>query len=149
MAKPSRARASLTLFSPATVRNAVFAASALLLCGCQTVYNLVGVTIPLSAGESRHYDGSYQGMIRQASTTGPACPRESGEKVLLVGDGFLWYAYSPDTFFTPPVRYDGTINATSGNTVLSGKIVGDHLNMSIRSPTCRTQISMHYIYIHS
>jgi hypothetical protein len=144
VAKPFRAPVSTI-----PLKSLVFAASALLLCGCQTTFDLVGVAIPLSAGESRHYDGSYQGEIRQASTNGPTCPRENGEKVIMVGDGFLWYAYSPDAFFTPPVNYDGTINARAGNAVLTGKIDGDHLRMLIKSPTCQTNISMNYIYIHS
>ena len=127
----------------------VFAASALLLGGCQTTFDLVGVAIPLSAGESRNFNGSYQGYIEQASSNGPSCPKETGEKVIMVGDGVLWYAYTPAAFFTPPVNYDGTINATSGNAVLAGRIVKDHLELSIKSPACQTQISMHYIYNHS
>ncbi len=123
-------------------------ATALLLCGCQTAFNLVGVTVPLSASESRNYNGSYQGSIRQAATNGPACPRETGENVILIGDNTLWYAYSPAVFFTPLVNYDGTIAARSGDTVLSGRIVGNHLGMLIRSPACQTRISMDYILNH-
>ncbi len=123
-------------------------ATALLLCGCETAFNLVGVTVPLSASESHNYNGSYQGSIRQAAANGPACPKETGEKVIQIGDNTLWYAYSPAVFFTPLVSYDGTVNASSGDTVLAGKIIGNHLAMVIKSPACQTRISMNYIYNH-
>ena len=123
--------------------------AALLLGGCQTVFDLVGVEQPLSAEASRSYDGSYQGDISQTVQRGPDCPREHGEKVLMVGDGVLWYAYSPTILFTAPVRYDGTIAATSGDTVLSGKVTGNHLDMTIKSDNCQTELSLSYIYNHS
>ena len=61
----------------------------------QTIFDAVGVTVPLSAGQLRIYNGSYQGYIRQVVANGPSCPTEHGEKVIMVGDGVLWYAYSP------------------------------------------------------
>ncbi len=63
--------------------------------GCQTAFDLVGVATPLTAGESRQYNGSYQGRVRQISATGPGCPTENAERVIMVGDGVLWYAYTP------------------------------------------------------
>ena len=53
------------LFRPAL---AVFAV--LLTAGCQTVFDAVGVAVPLSAQESRKFDGSYQGRVRQAASFG-------------------------------------------------------------------------------
>ncbi|WP_158742694.1 hypothetical protein [Acidisphaera sp. L21] len=131
------------------VRIAVFAATALLLGGCQTAFNLVGVAKPLSAGEARAYNGSYQGDISQVAATGPGCPKEHGEGVIMVGDGVLWYAYNPVTLFTSPVSYDGTIDAVSGTSHMTGRIVGDHLEATVKSPACQTQISMDYILNHS
>ena len=128
---------------------AMLAAAALLLGGCQTVFDLVGVERPLSALESRSFDGSYQGTITQTAQTSAGCPAEHGEKVIMVGDGVMWYAYSPTQLFTAPVRYDGTIVAKSGATDLAGKIDGNHLMLTIASPTCRTALSMDYIYNHS
>lgn len=128
---------------------ALAAAASLLLGGCQTVFDLVGVEMPLSASEARKYDGSYQGTIRQASQNGPACPGETGEKVVMIGDGVLWYAYTPNTVFAAPVRYDGVVDAASGPTTLKGKITGNTLDMTVQSPTCVTRMSMDYIYNHS
>ena len=126
----------------------VLALAALLLSGCQTVVNAVGVTIPLSAGEMRVYNGSYQGSIRQVAANGPGCPTEHGERVIMVGDGVLWYAYSPVIFFTSPVLYDGTFDAVSGDTTMKGRITGDHLEAMVKSPTCESRITMNYIYNH-
>ncbi len=129
------------------------AAICLLLAGCgsarQTAFDLVGVEIPLTALESRDFNGSYQGTIHQASTNAPTCPTESGENVIMVGDGVLWYAYSPTQLFTVPVLYDGTLSAKSGDTDLVGRIKGNYLRMTIKSPQCQTNIAMHYVYNHS
>ena len=133
---------------PMPSRLALLALAVLPVCGCQTVFDAVGVTVPLSAGETRVSNGSYQGYIRPAAANGPACPVERGEKVIMVGDGVLWYAYSPVTFFTSPVEYDGKIDATSGNTRMTGRIKGDHLSATVKSPTCETRISMDYVYNH-
>ncbi len=128
---------------------AVSAAAALLLGGCQTTFDLVGVAVPLSASESRAYNGSYQGKITQVAATGPGCPTEHGERVIMVGDGVLWYAYTPVTFFESPVNYDGTIDAVSGTSHMTGRVVGNHLHATVKSPTCETDLSMDYIYNHS
>ena len=131
------------------LRHALFTATALLLGGCQTVFDAVGVAVPLTAGESRAFNGSYQGTITQVSATGPGCPTEHGERVIMVGDGVLWYAYNPITLFTSPVNYDGTIDAVSGNAHMIGRVVGDHLEATVKSPDCETRLSMNYIYNHS
>ena len=128
---------------------AIFAATALLLGGCQTTFDLVGVTVPLSARETRDYNGSYQGDIHQVIATGPGCPTENAERVIMVGDGVLWYAYTPVTLFESPVSYDGRIDATSGTSHMTGQVVGNHLQATVKSPNCETQLSMDYIYNHS
>ena len=130
-------------------RASVFAATALLLGGCQTVFDSVGVAVPLSASRARQYDGSYQGYIRPVTSNGPECPREPGERVLMVGDGVLWYAYNPATLFAAPVNSDGEINAASGDATLSGKVVGNHLQATVKSPRCETRINMDFIYNHT
>lgn len=130
-------------------RTTAILVAATLLAGCQTTSDLVGVTVPLSAGEARAFNGSYQGDITQVSATGPGCPTEHGERVIMVGDGVLWYAYNPVTLFTSPVNYDGTIDAVSGVSHMTGRVVGDHLDATVKSPTCETQLSMDYIYNHS
>ena len=134
---------------PIPFRAAALCLAALSLAGCQTVFDAVGVAVPLSASESRDYNGSYQGVIRPVSTTGPGCPTERGERVIMVGDGVLWYAYSPIVFFTSPVQYDGSIDATSGDTRMEGQVKGNHLEAMVTSPTCKTQISMDFIENHS
>ena len=138
---------------PMPFRLAVVALAAVSLCGCQesvsqTVFDAVGVTVPLTAGEARVYNGSYQGYIRRVVAKGPGCPNEPGERVIMVGDGVLWYAYSPVTFFTSPVQYDGKIDATSGDTHMVGQITGDQLHATVTSPMCETRINMHYVYNH-
>ncbi len=135
-------------------RLAALAATALLLAGCQTTFDLVGVAVPLSASQSRVYDGSYQGTITPVfstpvSSTGMACPREHGERVLFLGDGVLWYAYDPTTLFAAPVNSDGRIQSTEGNATLAGKITGNHLQAMVTSPACSSRISMDFIYDHS
>ncbi len=120
------------------------AATILLLGGCQTVFDAVGVAVPLTASESRNYNGSYQGRVRQL-VSGPGCPTEDAERVVMVGDGVLWYAYSPVTLFASAIRYDGTIDDVSGNTHLTGRVEGDHLIAMVESPLCKTQLSMHFI----
>ncbi len=114
----------------------------------QTIFDAVGVTVPLSAGELRIFNGSYQGYIRQVVAKGPSCPTEQGEKVIMVGDGVLWYAYSPVIYFTSPVQYDGTIDATSGTARMQGRVVGDHLAATVTTPECETRINMNYILNH-
>lgn len=131
---------------PRIARLAPFAA--LLLGGCQTTFDLVGVTVPLTAREMQVYNGSYQGRIQQVAANGPGCPTEHGERVIMVGDGVLWYAYSPVTYFTSPIRYDGTIDATSGATRMTGRIKGDHLEATVKSAMCETKLSMNYVYNH-
>ncbi len=133
---------------PLPHRLAALALAALPLGGCQTVFDQVGVTVPLTAGEMRVYNGSYQGTIRQVAANGPGCPTEHGERVIMVGDGVLWYAYSPVIYFTSPVQYDGTIDATSGTAHMIGRVKGDRLEATVTSPTCETKLSMHYIYNH-
>lgn len=128
---------------------AMLTITTLLLGGCQTTFDLVGVEKPLSALEARNFDGSYQGTISQVAQASPGCPIEQGEKVVMVGDGVLWFAYSPTQLFTAPVRYDGSIAAASGAATMAGKIDGNHLAMTIQSPTCQTALSMDYIYNHS
>jgi hypothetical protein len=124
-------------------------ATALLLGGCQTVFDLVGVEQPLTALEARNFNGSYQGSITQTAQAAPGCPIEHGEKVIMVGDGVLWYAYTPANLFTAAVSYDGKVNATSGAATLVGKIDGNHLAATIQSPSCQTTLSMNYIFNHS
>ncbi len=128
---------------------AAVAAVACLLGGCQTMFDAVGVAVPLSASETRAYNGSYQGDITQLASNGPGCPSEHGESVIMVGDGVLWYAYTPVTLFESPVSYDGTIDAVSGNSHMTGRVMGDHLEALVKSPTCETRLSMDYIYNHS
>ena len=128
---------------------AAVVAAALLLGGCQTVFDAVGVAVPLSASETRSYNGSYQGDITQVAATGPGCPTEHGERVIMVGDGVLWYAFNPVTLFEAPVSYDGTIDAVSGPSHMTGRVVGNHLDATVKSPNCETQLSMDYIYNHS
>ncbi len=55
----------------------------------------------------------------------------------------------PVVLFTSPVAYDGKIDAVSGNTHMTGRVSGDHLEALIESPTCKTQLSMDYILNHS
>jgi hypothetical protein len=128
---------------------AILAVTTLLLGGCQTTFDLVGVEMPLSALEARNFDGSYQGTISQVAQGAPGCPLEQGQKVVMVGDGVLWFAYSPTQLFTAPVRYDGSISGNSGEATMAGKIDGNHLAMTIQSPSCQTALSMNYIYNHS
>ena len=130
-------------------RLATLAATALLLAGCQTTFDLVGVAVPLSASQTRVYDGSYQGTITPVSITGAGCPREHGERVLFLGDGVLWYAYDPTTLFAAPVNSDGRIQSTEGGATLAGKITGNHLQATVTSPACTSRISMDFIYDHS
>ena len=137
MVKPSRAALLVLVLSALAP-----------LGGCELAFDLVGVAQPLSAGESRRFNGSYQGSIDQVASNGPACPRESGEKVLMVGDGVLWYAYTPTVLFTSPIRYDGTIEATSADTTMRGKVTGNHMDVVVKSPTCETRMSLNYIYNH-
>ena len=125
------------------------AATALLLGGCQTTFDLVGVAVPLSASQSRNYDGSYQGYITPVASAGPICPREHGERVLFLGDGVLWYAYNTTILFAASVSSDGRIQASEGDATLAGKITGNHLQATVKSPACESRISMDYIYNHS
>ncbi len=133
----------------APFRIATLAAVAALLGGCQTAFDLVGVSVPLPISDTRHWAGSYQGQIRQVAANGPGCPTESGQQVIMVGDDVVWYAYSPVIFFASPIRYDGTIESTSGSATMRGKIVGDHMDVLIKSPVCETRMSLHYIYNRS
>ena len=130
-------------------RFAILAALTLLLGACQTTFDLVGVAVPLSASASHVYDGSYQGYITQVAARSPACPREPGERVLMLGDGVLWYPYNASTFFAAPVNSAGIINATDGNATLAGKISGNHLLATVTSPDCTSRISMYFLYNHS
>ncbi len=130
-------------------RFAALAALTLLLGACQTTFDLVGVAVPLSASASRNYDGSYQGSITQVAARSPACPREPGERVLMLGDGVLWYAYDTNVYFAAPVNSDGVIQATDGNATINGKITGNHLVATVTSPDCTSRISMYYLYNHS
>jgi hypothetical protein len=113
------------------------------------VFDLVGVEQPLTALEARNFNGSYQGDITQTPQAAPGCPIEHGEKVIMVGDGVLWYAYTPTNLFTAAVSYDGKVSATSGAVTLVGKIDGNHLAATIQSPSCKTTLSMNYIFNHS
>lgn len=132
-----------------SLTQALLAVTPLLLGGCQTGFDLVGVAVPLSAGDARSFNGSYQGQVTQLASNSPACPSEQGERVIMVGDGVLWYAYNPVTLFTSPISYDGNIDATSGATHMTGRVTGNHLEATVKSPTCETRLSMDYIYNHS
>ncbi len=119
-----------------------------MLGGCQTLFDAVGVTVPLKAGQDRVYNGSYQGRITQVAANGPGCPREGGERVIMVGDGVLWYAYTPATLFESPVAYDGRIEADSGAAHMVGRVTGNHLVATVKTPQCETRLSMYYVYNH-
>ncbi len=123
-------------------------AAALALSGCQTVNDLMGVDPNPLASEIHQYDGSYQGFITQVAARSAMCPAEHGERVLMIGDGTLWYAYTPDIVFTAPVEYDGTVRGTAGATNLVGKIDGNHFDARIKGPDCETQMSADYVYNH-
>lgn len=133
-------------------RAAVLATCAALLGGCQatyhTLYNAVGVAVPLTAEQAHEYDGSYQGYIRTTAAKNASCPDEPGERVLMVGDGVLWYAYTPGILFASPVRYDGSIDNADGETHITGKITGNTLRATVSSPICTTQLKMRYIGNH-
>ncbi len=118
------------------------------LGGCQTVFDAVGVAVPLKAGQDRIYNGSYQGDITQVAARGPGCPSEPGERVIMVGDGVLWYAYTPATLFESPVAYDGRIEADSGAAHMAGRVTGNHLVATVKTPQCETRLSMYYVYDH-
>ena len=133
----------------ALLASAASLGAALLLGGCQTAFDAVGVAVPLSAQQSRAYDGSYQGTIRAVSAKGPTCFVEGGERVLMVGDGVLWYAYNPATLFTVPVKSDGAIEGVAGDMTLSGQVKGNHLEATVKSPACESRISMDYVLDHS
>jgi hypothetical protein len=123
-------------------------AAALTLPGCHTIHDLVGVDPNPVASEIHKYDGSYQGPIRQIVARSRTCPAEHGERVLMIGDGTLWYAYTPDIVFTSPVTRDGTIIGQAGTTALTGKIIGNHLVARIKNPDCETSISAYFVYNH-
>ena len=129
------------------IRTALIAA-ALALPGCQTIHDLVGVDSNPVASEVHRYDGSYQGYVTQVAARSAMCPAEHGERVLMVGDGTLWYAYTPDIVFTAPVNYDGTVRGTAGATDLVGKIDGNHLDASVKGLDCETHLSADYVYNH-
>ena len=131
------------------ILTSIMTVAAIALGGCQTTFDLVGVAVPLSASDAHRYDGSYQGHIDLVASKVAGCPASEGERVLMVGDGVLWYAYSPSTLFTLPVGYNGEISGTTGETVMKGKIQGNHLALTIKSPSCQTEVSMNYIYNHS
>lgn len=135
-----------------TSRRAAILAAIILspaLSGCSTPFNLVGVATPLSANDAHNFDGSYQGDVDLVSQTGPDCPASEGERVLMIGAGVLWYAYSPTTLFTVPIAYNGVIDGRSGDATLQGKITGNHMLMTVKTPHCQTRMSMDYIYNHS
>ena len=47
------------------------------------------------------------------------------------------------------MSYDGIIDAVSGNVHMTGRVVGNHLEATVKSPSCETRLSMDYIYNHS
>jgi len=149
---------------PSPAPPACILVAVLLLGGCQTTFDLVGVAIPLSTEESHHYDGSYQGTVELVTDADPTCRAGEPERVVMVGDGVLWYAYGPATLFSLPIAYDGTLGGKSGDATLTGRITGNHLEavikspsgiigkrlaVAIKSPPCEAVLSMDYIYNHS
>ncbi len=106
-----------------------------------------GVTRPATRTEL--YDGSYQGRVRLVRAIGPACPRWPGYGVVVIGDATLYYPYEPDLNFAAPVTREGTMHDRIGPAVLDGRIAGNQLAFTIKTPQCQSYYRMHFVWNHS
>ena len=120
-------------------------AAAGLLGGCALVSP--GDPVP-PASVSGRFDGSYQGVSRLVRAAVPGCPA-GRQGVLQIGDGVLTLAYTPVVVFSTHVLPDGRLEGNAGPVSLQGRIVGNHLGMTIDSPACRTDYNADYVWNHS
>jgi hypothetical protein len=129
-------------------------ASAAMLAGCggdrlaapvRTGAN--GVTRPATIAEL--YDGSYQGRAVLVSATGPNCPVWPRNSVVEIGDATLVYPYLPNLVLAAPVARDGSLYAQAGPAVLDGRIFNNRLEFAVRTPSCQSRYSMHFVWNHS
>ena len=110
-------------------------------------YGANRVVRPANTGEL--YDGSYQGHAALLAANGPFCPREPHKGVIEIGDAVLVYPYTPNLILTAPVQPDGSVHAREGAAVLDGRIVGNWLNFTIRTPNCLSWYNLHFVWNHS
>jgi hypothetical protein len=127
-------------------------AAAAMLGGCANMAPPVrtGVNrVSRPATLSERFDGSYQGRAVLLATSGPGCPVRPHYGVVEIGDAELTFPYLPDLILSAPVAPDGSLHAKAGPAVLYGRIVNDRLEFTIRTPTCLSHYSMHYVWNHS
>jgi hypothetical protein len=98
---------------------------------------------------SERFDGSYQGHTALLAASGPGCPLDPHKGVIEIGDAVLIYPYTPELILTAPVRPDGSVHAVAGPAVLDGRIVNNRLSFTIRTPTCLSRYSTHFVWNHS
>ena len=106
-----------------------------------------GVSRP--AIPSELFDGSYQGRSYLVRAAGPGCPLEPRHGVVEIGDALLIYPYTPNLVLAAQVAPNGTMHTTAGPAVLDGRVVGDQLVFTIRTPLCESRYRMHFIWNHS
>ncbi|HTW27357.1 MAG TPA: hypothetical protein VME92_09540 [Acetobacteraceae bacterium] len=123
---------------------------AIALGGCSGFSNAFspGDNVP-PASVSGAFDGNYQGRSTLVRAMPNALCPAGGPGVIEIGDGSLTFPYTPDLIFDTAINPDGTWHAEIGTARLDGRIVGNHLAMSVNTPSCQTQYSADYVWNHS
>lgn len=106
-----------------------------------------GVSRPATPPEL--FDGSYQGRGYLVRASAPGCPDRPRYGVVEIGDAVLVYPYTPMLVLSAQIARNGTMHGQAGPATLDGRIVGDRLDFTVRTPQCESRYRMHYIWNHS
>jgi hypothetical protein len=120
----------------------------LLLAGCGFFERTVGPDTDPRAS-TNPIDGSYQGRVKLVrEAPGAVCPL-GRRGVVLVGDHLLVYPWTDGILFSPEIAPDGSVHGTSGDAVMDGRVVNNHLFFTITTPACQSQFKGHFVWNHS
>ncbi len=98
----------------------------------------------LPADATDRVDGSYKGRPVSVVARSSNCPGTDRGRIE-VGDGTLYFAYTPETIFIAPIQQDGRMHVQAGRSVLDGTVKDGWLRMVITTPVCETHYDMHFV----
>ena len=113
--------------------------------GNSAINNLVVSRSPeIPADMIDKVDGIYKGEVRQVAVRSATCPTLQWGTVE-IGDGTLYFAFTPSTIFITPVQPDGSIRTVLSDASLEGHIVNGRLEFAVKNPVCESRYYLRWV----